>query len=442
VRPNLTVDIGLRWDFGTPNEGERPRYRTFDTRIMALGEPGAEWYNMNWKNFGPRLGISWQPYRKLVVRTGYGIFYQQYPPGFGYSVAANTIVGNTTLLRSQIPNLRYPVEPFISGGTTPIPNVEGFNWSKPEMYAQQWNFTLQHELPGQSSVSAAYVGNHGINLRRFRNLNLFDPALGRRPLTQFANVNVEFNDAQSIYHALQLSYVKRVGALSGQFNYTFAKVIDNVQDYGLYAATPQDMNCWSDCERALGSGDIRHNVTYQMLYALPFGTGQRFGSGAKGVGGMLISGWQLSSLALIRSGIANMIQIPISATGNNNVTNQRPDRVAGVSIFPQNQTINNWYNPAAFSQPRPGTFGNAARTAGRGPDFWQFDASLTKDTNLTEAVKLQFRAEVFNVFNRPNFDFANGVFGTPNFGRIFNTFGRTIGFGTSRQIQLSLRLKF
>ncbi len=442
VRPGVTVDYGLRYDLGTPNHGERPRYRAFDTRIMDLGEPGGPWYAMNKKNFAPRLALSWQPYSRFVVRTGYGIFYQQYPPGFGYSVAANTIQGNTTLLRAQIPNLKFPIDPFIAGGITPAPNVEGFNWHKPEMYTQQWNVTLIHELHRGGSVQLAYVGNRGINLRRARNINFFDPALGRRPLPQFANVNIEYNDAQSVYHALQMNFTQRLrGGVQGVWNYTFAKVIDNVNDYGLYSTQPQDNGCLGRCERGLGSGDIRHNVTYNVLYELPFGKGKRWLSTSRGPLAVLFGDWQFSSLALMRTGIAHFISIGTNTFGNGNLTNQRPD-ATGVSPFPAKRSIHSWYNPEAFRMPARGTFGNAGRNVGRGPGFWQVDASLAKNTALSEKVDLQFRAEVFNLFNHPNFDFPNGVFGTPSFGRIFNTFGRTIGLGTSRQIQLGLRLRF
>ncbi|MBX9603019.1 MAG: TonB-dependent receptor [Bryobacteraceae bacterium] len=442
LRQNLTLDYGIRLDGGPANFDPQGIVRPFDLRTNTLGAPGAQWYESNLANWGPRIALAWQPVKKMVVRTGYGIFYQQYPPGFHYGIRANTLPGNTTLLRSNIANLSYPVEPFVSAGTQALPNVGGFNWDKPELYAQQWNFTIQYELPGASSLQAAYVGNHGLNLRRARNINFFDPALGRRPIAGVADVAAEFNDAQSVYHGLQLNFTKRMGAVYGVFNYTFAKVIDNVQDYGLYSTQPQDNRCLGPCERGLGSGDIRHNITYTVLYDLPFGRGKAFAGGAEGLWGALISGWQVSSLGLIRSGIAEIIQIPISRTGDNNTANQRPDRVAGVDIFPANQTINNWYNPAAFATPAQGRFGNAGRTVGRSPDFWQFDASLTKNTSLTERFNLQFRTEVFNLFNRPNFGSANQFFGTPNFGRIFNTFGRTVGFGTSRQIQMSLRLRF
>lgn len=443
ARPGLTIDFGLRWDVAPPNHGEYDRYRTFDTRTMTLGTVGDQWYQMNKKNFGPRFALSYQPYKKLVIRTGYGIFYQQYPPGNGYNVAANTIPGNTTILRSDLPDLAFPYVPGSGVGSVALPNVEGFNWTKPELYAQQWNFTLIHELPGQMSLQAAYVGNHAVNMRRARNINFFDPALNRRPIAGYANVNVEYNDAQSVYHGLQINLTRRyTSGLTGTFNYTYAKVIDNVQDYGLYSTQPQDNRCLSGCERGLGSGDLRHNVTYNALYDLPFGKGKKFMSGASNGVDKLIGGWQLSSLALMRSGIANNILIGVNRFGNSNLTNQRPDLVAGQDVFAANQTINNWYNPAAFALPALGTFGNAARNVGRGPDFFNFDASLTKNTKLTERFTLRFRGEVFNVFNRPNFDFANGVYNTANFGRIFNTFGRTIGFGTSRQIQLSMRLMF
>lgn len=441
VRPNLTIDYGLRYDIGTPNHGNRDTYQAFDTRTMTLGDPGSQWYAMNKTNFAPRLGISWQAAEKTVIRAGYGMFYQQYPPGNGYTVPVNTIQGNTTLLADQIPGLSYPIDPFISSGISPL-NVEGFNWNKPELYVQQWNFTVVQELPAMVSFQAAYVGNHGVNLRRERNINFLDPALGRRPLQQFADVLVEFNDAQSIYHGLQLSLNKRAGNLLGSFNYTFSKAIDNVPDYGLLSIQPQNGACLGSCERGLGSGDMRHNVSFQALYALPFGAGKSFFSGTNGFVGKLISGWQVSSLGIIHSGIARTVTIGTNTYGDRNFTNQRPNAVPGVDPYPENQSITNWLNSAAFAMPSTGTFGNLARNTFRGPDFWQIDASLNKDTHVNERLLVQFRAEAFNIFNRPNFDYPNATYGTVNFGKIFNTFGRTMGFGTSRQIQLSMRLRF
>jgi hypothetical protein len=353
------------------------------------------------------------------------------------------MAGNTTLLRAQIPGLRYPIEPFIGAGTRPLPNVDGFNWNKPELYAQQWNLTLAGEAGKNTTVQLAYVGNRGINIRRQYNLNFFDPALGRRPLPQFANVNVDYNDGQSAYHALQAGLTKRyAGGIAGQFNYTFGKAIDNAQDYGRFNTQPQDGRCTGRCERGLSTADMRHIVSYQALWDLPVGRNRRFLRDSGGAAGWLVSGWQLSSLALVHSGAATLVTIGVNTFGNQNLINQRPDAVAGVSPYPERQSIDNFFNPLAFRLPAPGRFGNLARNYAHGPDYWQFDASLAKDSALSERLKLRFRADVFNLLNRPNFDLPNAVFGTSNFGRIFNTFGRTLGFGTSRQIQLSLRLHF
>lgn len=443
VRRNLTIDYGLRYDIGTPNEGNRDIYRAFDTRTMTLGAPGAQWYAMNKKNFAPRIGISYQPFERLVIRTGYGIFYQQYPPGNGYSVAANTITGNTTLLATQVPGLSYPVDPFLSSPSAALPNLEGFNWNKPELYTQQWNFTVLGQITKSTALQVAYVGNRGINLRREYNINFINPATRARPIPQYANILVEYNSGQSTYHAFQTSLSTKFSrGLQGTFNYTFAKAIDNTQDYGLYSTQPQDSNCANGCERGLSSGDIKHSVNYQFLYDLPFGKDGRFFTNAHGFAGHLISGWQLSSLALVRSGIATTAYIGTNTSGTSNFTNQRPNAVQGVDPYATNQTINNWFNSAAFSMPASGTFGNVGRGTLRGPDFWQFDASLSKQTRLTERVVALFRAEAYNLLNRPNFDMPNTTYGTANFGRIFNTFGRTMGFGTSRQIQLSFRLRF
>ncbi len=442
VRRGLTVDVGLRYDIGTPNYDVH-NSRPFDTRTMTLGTPGEQWYKMNKTNFAPRLGIAWQPGKdgKTVIRVGTGIFFQQEPPGFGSGVVTNTVPGNFTLLRANIPALAYPVTPFLSQGVAPVPTIGGFNWNHPDIRAYQWNFTVIRELPQKWVITLAYVGNHGLDLRNTRNLNLIDPTLGHRPLTQYGNVNVEFDDGQSIYHSFQFSANRRLSkSLLFTFNYTYSKEIDDVQDYGLYSDTPQNMNCLS-CDRGPGTNDIRHSASYSVLYNLPFGRGQWLFGNANGIVGKLVNGWQINSLGLIHSGIADLPLIGVNTFGNSNFTNQRPNVVAGVSTIPANQSVTNFWNSAAFSIPAAGTFGNAGRGVLYGPDFWNMDVSLLKTTQLTERSKLEFRAEVFNIFNRPNFDLPYNVVG-PSFGQILNTYGRTLGSGTSRQMQMGLKLFF
>lgn len=143
---------------------------------------------------------------------------------------------------------------------------------------------------------------------------------------------------------------------------------------------------------------------------------------------------------MARSGAPLNVTQATNTAGSDNLGNQRPDRVLGVSPYLPNPTPDLWLNPAAFVPAPRGRAGNSSRNLIAGLDFVQLDGSAIKDTRISERVNLQFRAEFFNFPNRPNFAAPNTAAGTPNYGRIFNTFGRTFGAGTSRQIQFGLRL--
>jgi hypothetical protein len=140
--------------------------------------------------------------------------------------------------------------------------------------------------------------------------------------------------------------------------------------------------------------------------------------------------------------VADTVYLGMNTSGNGSLTNQRPNAVQGVNPYAAVQTINQRLNPEAFSLPAAGTFGNLGRNTIFGPSFAQVDFAVLKDTRLRDSSVLQFRVEILNVANHPNFAQPNTTFGSPDFGRIFNTFGRTLGLGTSRQIQLGLRLSF
>lgn len=429
LRPRLTLDLGLRYDYATPNHDAQDRLRAFDTRTLALSPPRAQWFRKDRNNFAPRVALAWQAASRVSVRTGYGLFYQQFAPGAGNAIAQNTLAGNAQLSRATIPTLAWPLDPFVSQGVAPAPVASGFHWDKPDAYAQQWNFTVLSELWGGFGLETAYVGNRGINLRRQYNINWIDPLTGRRPLPQYSRVNVEYANGQSTYHGLQLSVRRRFATqLHTTFSYTYGKAIDNVPDSGVGSSEPQDFRCLS-CERGLGATDIRHNAAFSAIWDLPWKKRSR-----------LPGGWKLAVIGLARSGAVLNVTQATNTAGSDNLANQRPDRVAGVSPYAANPTPDLWLNPAAFAAAPRGRYGNSGRNPITGPDFVQLDGSAIKDTRLTERVNLQFRAEFFNFPNRPNFAAPNTVAGTPNYGRIFNTFGRTIGAGTSRQIQFGLRL--
>jgi hypothetical protein len=282
VLPTLSLDLGLRYDIETVPHDSRYATRPYNTRTGTLGPPGDPYFAINNKDFGPRVGIAWSPTQRLVIRSGYGVYFQDYPVGFGsYYVPGNTVPGNVTLLQQQIPNLSYPYDPFLSQATPPPPNVNGFPWHKPDVYSNQWNLSVADQFAQNMSFQVTYVGNHGVNLWREEGINYFDPALGTRPNPNFGNITLQTNSGFSSYNALQLSFNRRAGkaGLTFQANYTFGHAIDDVEDQGLFPSDPQNLNNIK-AERGSGSGDVRQNFTFNLLYEVPLGEGHRFlGSG-------------------------------------------------------------------------------------------------------------------------------------------------------------------
>jgi len=214
-----------------------------------------------------------------------------------------------------------------------------------------------------------------------------------------------------------------------------------VQDQGLFASEPQDNNNIK-AERGNGSGDIRHNFAFSLLYDLPMGANHAFLGTSPGPVKMLASGWQVNALSLIHSGIADTIYIGTNTYGNQDYTNQRPDVVSSTAKYVAGKSWRSWLNTDAWALPATGTFGNSGRNTIYGPTFKQVDTSVIKETPLTEGKSIEFRMEFFNVFNHPNFSEPDTTWGTEGFGQTFTTFGATIGLGTSRQIQAALKFKF
>jgi outer membrane receptor protein involved in Fe transport len=436
VGKTLTVDVGLRYDYANVTSDTKGQLRPYLPQTGALGAPGAAFYQAPGKNFAPRFGVAWQPHSRVMIRSGYGIFYMQNSVGYGQNIIANSIPGNTVLVLQQFPTLRWPLDPALTGSAAPGA-VYGFNPDRRDTYSQQWNFSVGIGLGANASLQAAYLGNRGLNIRRAANINFINPATGRRPLPQFSSVNIEGNDSQSTYNGLQLSLQTRARAgVQFALNYTWAKALDDVNDSNnLLPAFLQDPFCRA-CERGYAAADSRHVMSYTALYALPFGKGPGHWTKA------LVRDWTLASLASARTGVPVNVTIPLNTFGSDNFTGQRPDRVTGVDPYTSNPSAGGWLNAAAFAVPQRGRYGNSARNAVYGPGMLQVDASAVRLIRLSERTNLQFRTEVFNLLNTPIFAQPGAVLGTADFGRILNTLGRAIGAGTSRQVQFALRLSF
>ena len=219
-----------------------------------------------------------------------------------------------------------------------------------------------------------------------------------------------------------------------KLNYSWSHAINEDTQGGGGPATPQNVACVS-CDKGNSASDQRHAVYGNASYALPFGRSSRWG------------GWSLSGVNSFHTGLPLSVTITRKATAvaDGNTTNQRPNYVGGVSLIPPTgQNINDWINIAAFTTPANGTFGNLGRDTVTGPDLFQIDAALQKDTKLNERFGLIFRADVFNVFNHPELGAPNVNISSPaTFGRITSLANTSpIGTGGARSIQLALRLKF
>jgi hypothetical protein len=443
VRSNITVDYGLRYDLETVPHDARYATQSYDPVTGALNHPGGSYFHINAGDFQPRFGISWQPMDKMVVRTGFGMFYQAYPVGFGaYNVPLNNIPGNVSLNSATAPGLSYPYDAYLSDNTAAAPTVYGFPRHKPDIYSEQWNASVAYQIAPDTGLEIAYVGNHGVNLWREMDINYASNVTGLRPNPNFSDIYLETNTGFSVYHGLQVSVIRRVSqGLHIEGAYTYGHAIDDVQDQGLFASEPQDNNNIK-AERGNGSGDIRHNFSFNLLYDLPMGKGHAFLASAPKVVSTLVSGWQVNALGIIHSGIADNIGLGTNTYGNGDYTNQRPNFVPGVDPYVHNKSWKQYFNPNAWSTPEAGTFGDSPRNGVYGPGFAQIDSALVKQTAITESKSLEFRAEFFNMFNHPNFAQPDSTYGDAAFGQISSTFGRTIGLGTERQIEFALKFRY
>lgn len=452
IDQKLTINYGLRWDVASVPHDKFYATQSYDPITASLMNPGQGYFKTNYRDFGPRVGLAYSATPTTVIRASSGIFYQAYPVGFGsYNVPLNNVSGNLQLTQTTSPGLSYPYNNYLSSGVAPAPTVYGFPTSKPDIYSVQWNISVAQQIGKSTGVQLGYVGNHGVNLWRQENANLFAQNATVRPNTKFGNVYLQTNTGFSSYSGMNLQVKQRMGkSLNFTGNYSWGHVIDDVQDQGLYASDPQDVNNIRS-ERGNGSGDIRHNMSFSLLYDLPMGEGHSFLGTAPAPVRVAATGWGINSLGIFRSGVTSSVAMSgINTYGNQNYTNQRPDVNPANGKYLARTFDSSGYitylNPAAWSRPATGTFGNSSRNTIYGPKFNQWDFALLKNTKLTEGQTLEFRAEFFNILNHPNFGFPNVAWTTPgnttNFGKLTSTFGNTLGFGTSRQMQFALKYMF
>lgn len=437
VRPNLTLELGLRYDWNmTPTE-RYDRFVVFDPRTNSLVRISAgldQIYHTNNKNFQPRVGIAWDPFKdgKTSVRAAYGILVDQ--------PVTNVVTGPTGNPPLATPlnfngAVRLDNAFAIAGaaGLAPASVDQGFD----NAYVQSWNLNLQREVMSGLGVTIGYFGSKGTHLRISRNIN--QPVNGVRPFPTLSltspirpgaalgNITEIDSAGNSSYNALWVNAVKRL-ARGFQFNasYTFSKSIDynSLNSQGIIV---QDSNNLRN-SRGLSDYDARHRFVVSGIYELPF------------KGNRLTEGWQLSTIIQSQSG--NPVNIITGINTFNGVANTlRPD-VTGPITYPG--TVEQWFNPSVFVNPTTPTthFGSLGRNVVIGPSFNNVDFSVIKNTKLNESMRVQFRAEVFDIFNHANFGQPGRVVGTATIGRITNTRFATGDSGSSRQVQFAMKFLF
>jgi len=225
--------------------------------------------------------------------------------------------------------------------------------------------------------------------------------------------------------------------------YMWSHSINDNSIGGGEGSQPQIATCRA-CDRGNSPQDIRHTITTNWIYQLPFGPGQAYLD--SGLASKILGGWETSGIWTARTGRMLTVSIARSTADvpDGNTSGQRPDLVPGVSIYPAGgPTFAQWFNPAAFAIPARGTWGNAGRVVATGPGLVQVDLALQKNTFIAEGKAIVFRIEAFNLFNRTQAGNPGTTFTSPaSFGLVNSGLNRTIGTGTSRQLQLAMRFNF
>jgi hypothetical protein len=440
--PNLTFNLGLRYEYYTVAHEIRNRAAVVD--IAGCGgfcPTGTPFYNPNPNDWGPRVGMAWAPGAmagKTVFRTGFGIYYGA-NQNDDFSDPLESAVPRYGFTSSDFANLSYPLDQFITPQEA-LFTPKAIDRHRKDLSYDNWNFLLQQQLPGKFQLQTGYVGSVGRHLFTRYQVNLINPATGKRPLAQFSQFGLKANDGNNNFNAWQTSLERRLtNGLLWQTQYMWSHGIADSSIGAGESLTFENQSCRA-CDRSDTSIDVRHTFSSNAIYQLPFARRSK-----------IFGGWEVSGIGTANSG--RPVNITLSRKAgqlpDGNTGSQRPNLVPGVSIYAANQSINNWFNPAAFAVPAAGTWGNLGRYIARGPGYYEIDTALQKKFPIRERINLTFRAEAFNLLNHPVYANPSGSIGSnplapsANFGRITSILNTgAVGTGTPRRIQFALRLDF
>ena len=452
LTPRLTLTYGLRWDVNPPIKGKNSANDPFtlvgldNPATMTLAPRGTPLYETTYGNIAPRVGLAYRVNEKAnwnaVLRAGFGIFYDVGQGSLGGVSSFFPYLSNRNFSPGAFPLSPQNAAPVPL--TTDLPTstllVADHNLKLPRTY--QWNVSLDQEIGNNQSLSATYVGAIGRDLLR---------------ATKLFNVNRNFpfitltdNSATSDYHSLQLKFQRRLSrGLQVLASYSWSHSIDIAStDAGNNRSTPGTIVS-PIVDRGDSDFDIRHSFTSGVTYELPFPETHK-------VAHAILSNWSVDSFVFARSAPpVDILGATFNAGGitlspRPNVNTDLPLEIQGAQ-FPGGKI----FNRAAFSVAPGETQGNLGRNVLRGFGAWQVDVGLQRQFHVTERLGLRFRAELFNIFNHPNFGSPVNILTSPLFGRSTQTLASSLGSGGAngglnplyqvggpRSIQFVLKLQF
>jgi len=451
MRPNLTLNLGVRYSFFDIFHEADGRSNPFDFATcgpQGFCGVGASFGQPNYADIDPRLALAWAPKKlgsKTVIRGGVGMYHEDGQLD-DQNLPNSNIVLRYSLSGKSLPGLTFPIDPFLQDTTGKI-SPRAQDRRRKDTYVTQWGFSVQQALPSEVVATISYVGSKGTHLLTLSEVNVIDPVTGVRPYPDFGQIDWRGTENNSSYEGLSVA-VKRSFSHGFSFaaNYMWSHEIDDGSNGSGDgdSLVAQNVSCMA-CEHASGAFDARHVVNFNALYELPFGTGKPYLS-SPGTLRTIFGAWEISSVVNARTGFPVNVTIDRSSadTPDGNTNNQRPDLVPGVPLTPPGgQSVGAWINPAAFASPASGTWGNAPRNLLRAPGAWQIDMGISKRILFTERLRLQFRTDIFNILNHPQYGSPNADVSSKGFGQIASTINiGPVGTGTARQVQFALRLEF
>jgi len=427
---NLTLNLGLRYELDTPVQtyaGFASMLNADQTALIPTSLPakGFKFHDPNHKDFAPRVGMAYRLGEKTVFRSGYGIYYNP------NQMNTFTFLTNNPPLAPVFTFVSLPTNPTLSlaspfGEVGPggPPNVTTPNRSLPNARKDQWSFDLQREILNGTALDLQYVGSHTIHLDRsfFNNTPPAGPGAidARRPNQSFRVIRTIQNDLYANYHAVSVILRQRMThGLQANAHYTWSITKDIGTNSNGGSSQNPGVDPYTQIERdyARADWDVPHRFVATYIYDVPF-----FRTSGNPILKYAVSGWQVGGITTLESGRPFGVTIQ-GDRANTGIGSQRPDLIGAIPSLscqqnPAGPGLVNCIDSTAFALPAQFTYGNAPRNLLRGFATITTDLSLIKDFPVAGRSRFQIRADVFNLFDRVNFNSPNGVWGTANFGRV------------------------